>query len=346
MTEPSTHRRRLPRWLRVVLGALVVLVLFVVVTVVRLQHVHHFSRHERHQGWLSGVYAGHTPADDEAFAKWRGAAIQTATDFMGPAGWLQFKHPLVTLLAWRYDDAVRLVLSVPMWPASGGSLSDAAAGRYDAYYRQLASSLVDDGRGDTIIRLGWEFNTPFFRWQVKTPAQARQYAGAWRRAVRAMRAVRGQHFQFVWNPDVADQGIDPALGYPGDAYVDDIGLDVYDYGTKPGESSAQRWEELLHQRVGLQWQARFAAAHGKPVAFPEWGVVNDPNSATDGGDDPDFIRRMHGWFATHDTAFEDYFDAAANGATFDLDGSDFPNAARAYRLLFGVTPRSEQRSAR
>jgi hypothetical protein len=197
--------------------------------------------------------------------------------------------------------------------------------------------LVDDGRGDTIIRLGWEFNTPYFRWQVKTAADARLYAEAWQHAVQAMRAAPGEHFQFVWNPDVTNQGVDPALCYPGDAYVDDVGLDVYDYASKPGESAAQRWDELVNQRVGLQWQARFAASHGKPIAFPEWGLVHDPRSATDGGDDPNFIRHMHSWFASHNTAFEDYFDdPSANGAAFNIDGSDFPNAARVYRQLFGT----------
>ncbi|MGN6475507.1 MAG: glycosyl hydrolase [Mycobacteriales bacterium] len=328
--------QRRPRWLWVLLGILAVFVLFVVVTVVRLQHVHHYAKQVRHQGWLSGVYAGHKPADDETFAPWRGAAIPIATDFMGPATWLQFKHPLVTLLAWRYDKSVRLVLSVPMWPTSGGSLGDVAAGKYNGYYNELAKSLVQDGRGDTVIRLGWEFNTPYFRWQVKTPAQARLYAEGWRQAVRSMRSVVGQHFEFVWNPDVTDQGIDPALGYPGDAYVDDIGLDVYDYGTKSGETAAQRWFDLVNQKVGLQWQARFAASHHKPVAFPEWGLVQDPGSDTDGGDDPGFIRHMHAWFGSHHTSFETYFDApSANGAAFNIDGSDFPAAAKVYRKMFG-----------
>lgn len=325
------------RWLSLLAGVVGVVVVVAVVAIVRLQNVHHYAKHVRHQGWGSGVYAGHKPADDEAFAKWRGSEIQVATDFMGPGSWLQFKHPLVVLLAWRYDKPLRLVLSVPMWPSSGGSLSAAAAGDYNGYYQRLAASLGHDGRGDTIVRLGWEFNTPYFRWQAADRKQAQRYAEAWRQAVGAMRSVAGQHFQFVWNPNLADDGVDPALGYPGDSYVDDIGLDVYDRSLHATESPWQRWDGLVHQRYGLAWQAQFAGAHHKPLAFPEWGVVHDPDIDTAGEDDPFFVRQMHDWFASHDTAFECYFDdSSAHGAEFDLEGDAFPKAAAVYRQLFGT----------
>lgn len=299
--------------------------------------VHHYSARVHKQGWQSGVYAGHGPAKDEAFARWRGSAIQTATDFMGTPTWQQIGHPFLLSLAWRKDHAVRLVLSVPMWPSAGGSLAELASGTRNRYFRELAHTLINEGRGNTIIRLGWEFNTPFFRWQVKTKSDAEHYAEAWRQIVRTMRSVPGQHFQFVWNPDLADRGIDPALAYPGDEYVDDIGLDVYDRSQEPGQTPQQRWDGLLHQRYGLRWHAQFAASHGKPLAFPEWGLVHDPDVGTAGEDDPLFVRNMHGWFASHNTAFENYFaDPSAHGAAFDIDGDAFPDAAKVYRELFGT----------
>jgi hypothetical protein len=241
----------------------------------------------------------------------------------------------VLSLAWRKDYAVQLVVSVPMWPATGGSLADASVGKYNDHYAELAKALVGDGRADSIIRLGWEFNTPYFRWQVKTPADAAQYAEAWRQAVRSMRSVAGQKFTFVWNPNLSNTGVDPSLAYPGDGYVDDIGLDVYDRSLNPGETDAQRWDDIVNQRVGLAWQAQFASAHHKPIAFPEWGLVHDPGSPTAGGDDPGFIQQMHDWFAHHNTAFEDYFDVAAQGEQFAINGGDFPKAEVVYRRLFG-----------
>jgi hypothetical protein len=314
----------------------VALVVAVVIWLTR--PVHHYSSQVREQPWLSGVYAGHGPAEDEAFAKWRRAEIQTATDFMGTPTWTQIGHPFLLSLAWRTDHEVRLVLSVPMWPDSGGSFREVASGARNHYFRALATTLIKEHRADTIIRPGWEFNTPFFRWQVKTRSDAAQFAEAWRQIVGSMRSVDGQRFQFVWNPDLTDHGIDPALAYPGDDYVDSIGLDVYDRSQRPEQTPEQRWDGLVHQKYGLDWHARFAAAHHKPLSFPEWGLVHDPDVQTAGEDDPLFIRNMHAWFASHDTAFENYFaDPSAHGAAFNIDGEQFPKAAAVYRQLFGNT---------
>jgi hypothetical protein len=288
--------------------------------------------------WRSGVFAGYTPASDESFAAWRGGAIQTATTYMSSVTWEQIANPVRLLTAWRSDPGLQLVLSVPMWPMEGGDLTLASRGIYDTYFSELADALVAAGRSDTILRIGWEFNTPYFRWGVSNPAQAAEYAAAWRHIVTAMRAVAGQSFSFVWNPDLSDRGINPALAYPGDRYVDDIGLDVYDRSIVPGQTSQQRWSGLVHQRYGLKWQSEFAAAHAKPVAFPEWGLVDSathPLSA--GGDDPGFIRHMYHWFASHDTAFEDYFDAdppIGNGSFAITRPGAFSRAAALYRQLF------------
>lgn len=289
------------------------------------------------RAWLSGVFAGYSPASDESFAAWRGGAIQTATDYMSSVTWQQIANPVRTLSAWRDDPQLQLVLSVPMWPLAGGDLTLASSGAYDSYFAQLARALVAADRPDTIVRIGWEFNTPFFRWSVSNASEAAEYAEAWRHIVTAMRSVLGQRFSFVWNPDLTNHGPDPAAAYPGDSYVTDIGLDVYDRNETAGQSAGQRWDSLVNERYGLRWQAQFAAAHGKPLAFPEWGLVSDSSRPLSvGGDDPGFIRHMYAWFASHNTAFEDYFDFDPAGqASFAISNRGvFPRAAAEYQRLF------------
>jgi hypothetical protein len=293
------------------------------------------------QTWDSGVFAGYGPAGDEKFAAWRGAPIQTATDFVSGQTWSQIEDPTTTIDAWRSEPDVQLALSTPMWPASpGGSLAAAASGTYNTYFASLGRALVAAGRDDTIMRIGWEFNTTFYRWSVTTAADAANYAAAWRQIVTAMRGVPGQHFGFVWNPAIQTDGTSPELSYPGDKYVTAIGLDVYDRNRVSGQSPQARWNDLVTTGYGLQWQAGFAAAHHKPIAFPEWGLVSQPrNPGIGGGDDPYFVTQMREWFASHRTAFEDYFNSDTTyGAYFGLTtgSGKFPNAARTYRSLYAA----------
>ena len=54
----------------------------------------------------------------------------------------------------------QLVLGVPILPKDSGkvSLENGANGDYNAYFRQMATSLIDEGLGNTWLRLGYEFD--------------------------------------------------------------------------------------------------------------------------------------------------------------------------------------------
>ena len=192
------------------------------------------------------------------------------------------------------------------WEKPSAALEAAAAGAEDARFRALGALLVKDGYAGAIIDLGREMTGGWYDWseQKCPPAEPGCYALAWRHAVDAMRSVPGQHFRFLWTvfPDTA-AAID---AWPGAAYVDLVGTDVYDwYGgpdnTYPHTASGQldhdaRWQEILTQPGGLDWLARLSQLTGKPIAVPEWGL----DFHTFGGqDDPAFITRMLDWLHAH-----------------------------------------------
>ena len=192
------------------------------------------------------------------------------------------------------------------WEKPSAALEAAAAGADDARFRALGALLVKDGFAGAIIDLGREMTGGWYNWSERRcpPADPGCYALAWRHAVDAMRSVPGQHFRFLWTvfPDTA-AAID---AWPGAAYVDLVGTDVYDwYGgphnTYPHTASGQldhdaRWQEILTQSGGLDWLARLSQLTGKPVAIPEWGL--DFHSFG-GQDDPAFVTRMLAWLDAH-----------------------------------------------
>jgi len=192
------------------------------------------------------------------------------------------------------------------WEKPSAALEAAAAGAEDARFRALGALLVKDGFAGAIIDLGREMTGGWYNWsEQKCPrAEPDCYALAWRHAVDAMRSVPGQHFRFLWTvfPGTA-AAID---AWPGAAYVDLVGTDVYDWygdpdGTYPRTKSGQldhdaKWRQILTQPGGLDWLARLSRLTGKQAAIPEWGL--DFHSYG-GQDDPAFITRMLAWLHAH-----------------------------------------------
>ena len=101
-------------------------------------------------------------------------------------------------------------------------------------------------------------------------------------------------------------------------------------------SAEQRWEHLVGEGGGLTWQATFAAAHHKPISFPEWGLSNVAwLNGGGGGDRPYFITQMAQWIASHDVAYQSYYDVDNPDGNEQHRLSDFPLGAARYRALFG-----------
>lgn len=290
-----------------------------------------------HVTWKSGVFDGYGTAGDVSFAAWRNAPIATGTDYLPGGTWAGLDNPTWTISQWSALPGVQPTLGVPLF-VDGGNLADAASGQYNTYFATLAKNLVAGGLGKSVLRLGWEPDGTWYRWSVSNPTEAAQYAAAWRQIVTAMRAVPGANFTYDWNLSGQATSWDPALAYPGDAYVSEIGEDVYDWNAVAGQGPNVRWNNLVNKQYGLAWQASFAAAHHKPVSFPEWGLVySSLKPMMGGGDDPTFVSNMYTWFATHNTAFENYFDSDGGGVDYGITTGNpyFPKATAMYRLLFG-----------
>jgi beta-mannanase len=81
------------------------------------------------------------------------------------------------------------------------------------------------------VRLGIEANG---NWEAdyvgNTAQEATDWAETYDSEVAAMRAVPGTNFEFVWNPNACySSGVSSLAGwYPGNAYVDIVGADLYD----------------------------------------------------------------------------------------------------------------------
>jgi hypothetical protein len=255
-----------------------------------------------------GVYGGEDPSTEQALGQSIGRQPQYAMAFLDGSSFQKMEDPSWFISQFQ-GSGYSMIWGVPILPSSGGySLATGATGAYNQYFVTLAQGLVAGGQGSSIIRLGWEFNGSLFPWAAN--GQAANFIAYWQQIVTSMRSVAGANFKFEWNPTSGDQGAgNLANYYPGNAYVDLIGLDVYDisWGSYPG--AAAEFNTIETEPYGLNWLASFAAQQGKPMTLPEWGLgwgdsdngapVSDPGTETQGGDDPTFINDMAGWIASH-----------------------------------------------
>lgn len=274
-------------------------------------------------GLYAGAGAGGVAAAKD-FERTTKAPLAQLLDFGSADDWAGITDPAWLLNA-HASSGFRLEYSVPMFPHNKGeSLADCAKGRYDGHWKDLAHNLIAAGLADTIVRPGWEFNGDWYDWSAKHHLP--QFTGCFRHVVTTMRAAPGGHFRFDWNPNLGAGRFPAEQAYPGDAYVDYVGVDAYDTSS---------WERLYRGDHGLLFWSRFAARHHKSMAIPEWGVAGGGGGR---GDDPEYIDRMLSFMTTakNHVAYEQYFDVTSSVARHGIDpGTPFPQSRAKFLQWMG-----------
>lgn len=247
---------------------------------------------------------------------------------MRSSAWGQFARADAYLP--KLSDRVDVNVTVPLAFGGGGqteaeireNLRETAAGRWDGDYRTVARHVEDAGFGHAVIRLGHEHDHHYPSWSsVNNTAE---YIAAFRH-VHDVLASESPGFRFDWTSTRAGFRTWGPPAYPGDTYVDVIGLDAYWRGST--EISNRQW--ALYKSV-FEAHRDFARARNKPVSYPEWG-----RAVADTGR---YVELMHEWFTSLPASgggrllYQAYFNPTRS--TYDLD--DLPNVKRTYLDNFGV----------
>ena len=172
-----------------------------------------------------------------------------------------------------HERGATAIVSLELWSWHGehrGSyLPLINAGKYDAFLRQWARDAKADGRR-ILLRFGFEPNGDWFTWSGDPKA----YVTAWRRAHGIFKTVGAANVEWVWAPNIVSVPDTPDndMGryYPGDAYVDWVGIDGYNFGDH--HDRWHRWQSF--DDVFGEVLARFAKSHAaKPVMIAEFGCA-------------------------------------------------------------------------
>jgi Glycosyl hydrolase family 26 len=131
-------------------------------------------------------------------------------------------HGASPVITWMSDDGT----TNATYP-----LSRIAAGAFDGYIKSWARA-IRSIHGTVFLRFDHEMNGNWYAWSTGVAGQtAADYVAAWRHIHNVFAALGVRNVKWIWSPNVEYTG-STSLGqlYPGDAYVDDVGVDGYNWG--------------------------------------------------------------------------------------------------------------------
>ncbi len=163
------------------------------------------------------------------------------------------------------------IVSLELWSwhdqKSDHYLSDIVTGKYDTFFSKWAKDAQEDGRR-VLLRFGFEFNGDWFTWSGN-PALFKK---AWRRIHNLFQQAGAKNVEWVWSPNIVsvpnEKSNNMHLYYPGDAYVDWVGVDGYNFGEH--HDVWHHWQsfEEVYVKVLDDFHRRYS---DKPVMISEFG---------------------------------------------------------------------------
>ena len=292
--------------------------------------------------WASGLgHHNQTRQTYDAFGTWRGRPLDVAKVFPDRSSWDTIVGPGSFIYGNFAGFEGRFAVAVPLFPKSG-NLAACAGGQYDGQWATFGRSLVGGGRGNSIVQLGWEFNGDYGFWWNATNTE--QWKECFRKASTAIGST-APDVLIDWTMNGHGTPASRCGGnafncYPGDEYVDIVG--IHDYDWYPAAPTQAAFDARANGTHGLNAVHEFAKAHGKWMSVLEWGVSSE-HSKPVGGDNALYIQLQLDWFAAHDVesggrlVAEAYFDdgcTAGNARSSLTAACGNPNAAAAYNGRF------------
>lgn len=233
--------------------------------------------------WQNGQTA---PDDRNAVAAWQRQTGRLPAVWMIFQSWTGTNAFPVAAARRARELGGKLLITWEPWNGSNRhdpnwSCARIAGGAQDAYIRSYARA-VRSGGVPVMLRLAHEMNGDWYPWGTAYASDSRRnngnspqnYVAMWRRVVSIFRQEGAHNVNWVWAPNIlywnrsnsiADQNHDLAALYPGDSYVDWIGLSVYnDASKRPWQSFSSLFEAAYNTVTRIS---------DKPLMIAEMGVT-------------------------------------------------------------------------
>jgi PA14 domain/Glycosyl hydrolase family 26/CARDB len=219
----------------------------------------------------------------------------------------------------QIDDVANGRIPMITWQPVNTRLTDIAGGDYDASIIARARSMKAFRR-PILLRFAHEMNGDWYAWSGSSNGGATSgpanYIAAWRHVHDLFVAQGATNVAWVW---CVNQGDVPGADwnhwtnyYPGDSYVDWVGIDAYNWGTTNADNGG--WRTMSSMLTASAYND-YAAT--KPIMVAETG------SAESGGDKDQWIYDAGTTIKTDFPSVEAvlWFDQTGSSAEWPIDSS-------------------------
>lgn len=170
-----------------------------------------------------------------------------------------------------------LMIGIPMCDTDADpatAFADIAAGKWDSRFLNAFKGFKTRGYTTLYIRPGWEMNGDWEPW-LATPTTASAFVTAFRYIVNYARSWANDNsvdMQIIWNPGYIWGFVNYLDVYPGDSYVDHIGIDTYGYaGGHAPDTDPYDQDPTDPTDFSLTVAIEMSIARNIPLCFPEVG---------------------------------------------------------------------------
>jgi len=155
--------------------------------------------------------------------------------------------------------------SVPALKAETKIFKYIIDGRYDEYIKEFAG-ILKTYKDPIFLRYAHEFDNPYYSWSTSGKNSSSEFKEAWKHVHQIFTEQNVNNIVWVWNPWKANK---MEAYYPGDEFVDWIGLTMLNYAALKSEGEEESFKEMY-----LPFQKKINNLSKKPVMLAEFGSLN------------------------------------------------------------------------
>jgi hypothetical protein len=215
----------------------------------------------RHYVGIIASQMPHSYAPAESFQAATGAKVGIVAYY---SSWPEGFQSQFAETAWEHGSTTMVDIDPP---DGENAMTQIADGKYDWYLNDFAQTVRDFGH-KVIINFGHEVNGSWFAYGYKH-VQPATFVAAFRHVHNVFAAAGARNVTWMWdvNVPVGSQTGPIAQFYPGDAYVNWVGIDGYDWQAK------RTFSEVFGSMITQVRQIT-----SRPILIAETSVLPGPNA--------------------------------------------------------------------